>query len=90
MRDHPIFLESIRRIRQLLGDQAQADPALAAALAALDPARGPRRPATREDDVTTGLVELLGEPGRHARVAVGVAELPLGAAVEVAVVALID
>jgi enamine deaminase RidA (YjgF/YER057c/UK114 family) len=36
------------------------------------------------------LVELLGEAGRHARVAVGVAELPLGAAVEVAVVALID
>ncbi|MEB3186557.1 MAG: RidA family protein [bacterium] len=29
------------------------------------------------------LVEILGEAGRHARAAVGVAELPLGAAVEV-------
>ena len=36
------------------------------------------------------LVELLGDAGRHARIAVGVQELPLGAAVEVAVVALID
>lgn len=36
------------------------------------------------------LVELLGDAGRHARVAVGVHELPLGAAVEVAVVAAID
>lgn len=36
------------------------------------------------------LVELLGDAGRHARVAVGVQELPLGAAVEVAVVAAID
>ena len=36
------------------------------------------------------LVELLGDAGRHARVAVGVQELPLGAAVEVAVVAVID
>lgn len=36
------------------------------------------------------LVELLGDEGRHARVAVGVSELPLGAAVEVAMVASID
>ncbi|HXF72254.1 MAG TPA: RidA family protein [Actinomycetota bacterium] len=33
------------------------------------------------------LVDLLGEAGRHARAAVGVAELPLGAPVEVALVA---
>ena len=33
------------------------------------------------------LVEILGEDGKHARAAVGVAELPLGASVEVAVVA---
>ena len=33
------------------------------------------------------LVEVFGEAGRHARVAVGVSELPLGAAVEVAVIA---
>lgn len=33
------------------------------------------------------LVEVLGERGRHARAAVGVAELPLGASVEVEVVA---
>lgn len=33
------------------------------------------------------LVEILGEDGRHARIAVGVSELPLGSSVEVAVVA---
>ena len=33
------------------------------------------------------LVDVLGEPGRHARVAVGVASLPLGTSVEVAVTA---
>ncbi len=33
------------------------------------------------------LVEVLGEPGRHARVAIGVASLPLGTSVEVAVTA---
>lgn len=32
------------------------------------------------------LVEVFGEPGKHAREAVGVAELPLGACVEVSVV----
>jgi enamine deaminase RidA (YjgF/YER057c/UK114 family) len=35
------------------------------------------------------LVEVLGEEGRHARLAVGVTELPLGAAVEVGVVAIL-
>ncbi|MBI2237997.1 MAG: RidA family protein, partial [Actinobacteria bacterium] len=35
-------------------------------------------------------VEVFGESGRHARAAVGVAELPLGAPVEVAVVARVD
>lgn len=33
------------------------------------------------------LVEVFGEQGKHARAAVGVSELPLGAAVEVAVIA---
>lgn len=33
------------------------------------------------------LVEIFGEPGRHARAAVGVVELPLGAPVEVVVTA---
>lgn len=33
------------------------------------------------------LVDVLGEEGKHARAAVGVAELPLGASVEVALVA---
>lgn len=33
------------------------------------------------------LVEIFGEAGRHARAAVGVAELPLGATVEVAMIA---
>jgi enamine deaminase RidA (YjgF/YER057c/UK114 family) len=36
------------------------------------------------------LVEIFGDLGRHARAAVGVAELPLGASVEVAIVAKID
>lgn len=36
------------------------------------------------------LVEILGDDGRHARAAVGVAELPLGASVEVAIVAAVD
>jgi enamine deaminase RidA (YjgF/YER057c/UK114 family) len=35
------------------------------------------------------LAEVLGEDGRHARAAVGVASLPLGASVEVAVTALV-
>ena len=35
------------------------------------------------------LVEIFGEQGRHARAAVGVAELPLGATVEVVVTAVI-
>lgn len=33
------------------------------------------------------LVDVLGQPGRHARAAIGVASLPLGASVEVAVIA---
>jgi enamine deaminase RidA (YjgF/YER057c/UK114 family) len=36
------------------------------------------------------LAEVLGEPGRHARAAVGVASLPLGACVEVALTAAIS
>ena len=36
------------------------------------------------------LVEIFGERGKHARAAVGVAELPLGAPVEVALVAELD
>ncbi len=36
------------------------------------------------------LVEVFGETGRHARAAVGVAELPLGAPVEVTVLAKVD
>jgi enamine deaminase RidA (YjgF/YER057c/UK114 family) len=36
------------------------------------------------------LVEVLGERGRHARAAVGVAELPMGAAVEVEFVAKLE
>jgi precorrin-8X/cobalt-precorrin-8 methylmutase len=35
--DHPIFIESIRRIRVLLAEQEAADPVLAAQLAALTP-----------------------------------------------------
>jgi enamine deaminase RidA (YjgF/YER057c/UK114 family) len=36
------------------------------------------------------LLEIFGEAGRHARIAVGVGELPIGASVEVAVTAEID
>lgn len=36
------------------------------------------------------LAEMLGEPGKHARVAVGVASLPLGACVEVAISAAVS
>jgi enamine deaminase RidA (YjgF/YER057c/UK114 family) len=32
-------------------------------------------------------VDVLGQPGRHARAAIGVSSLPLGASVEVAVTA---
>ena len=48
---------------------------------------------TQQPSVANGasdvLVEIFGEQGRHARAAVGVAELPLGASVEVGVTALI-
>jgi enamine deaminase RidA (YjgF/YER057c/UK114 family) len=48
---------------------------------------------TQQPTVANGasdvLVEIFGERGRHARAAVGVAELPLAASVEVAVTALI-
>jgi enamine deaminase RidA (YjgF/YER057c/UK114 family) len=42
---------------------------------------------TVADGASDLLAEVLGEDGRHARVAAGAAELPLGAPVEVAVVA---
>jgi enamine deaminase RidA (YjgF/YER057c/UK114 family) len=46
---------------------------------------------TDESKVANGasdlLVEVFGDAGRHARAAVGVAELPLGASVEVALLA---
>ena len=42
------------------------------------------------DGASTMLVDVLGEPGKHARAAVGMASLPLGACVEVAVTAEVD
>ena len=42
------------------------------------------------DGASTLLGEVLGEDGRHARAAVGMASLPLGASVEVAVTAEVD
>ncbi|MGH2659625.1 MAG: RidA family protein [Actinomycetota bacterium] len=49
---------------------------------------------TEQPQVANGasdvLVEIFGEPGKHARAAIGVAELPRGAPVEVMVVAKID
>jgi enamine deaminase RidA (YjgF/YER057c/UK114 family) len=41
------------------------------------------RQATVINGASDLLVELFGEAGRHARSAVGVSELPLGAAVEI-------
>lgn len=78
----------------------QALAALRAALGSLDRVRRVVRVTvyvasaegfTAQPAVANGasdlLVEVFGEAGRHARVAVGVAELPLGAPVEVELVA---
>ncbi len=66
-------LENIRRILRLTGYVASAEG------------------FHRQPDVVNGASELIGavfgEAGRHARTAVGVAELPLGAPVEVELVA---
>lgn len=77
----------------------QALAALRAALGSLDRVKGVVRvdvfvasaPGfTDQPTVANGasdlLVEIFGEEGRHARAAVGVAELPRGASVEVAIV----
>lgn len=42
------------------------------------------------DGASDLLLEVFGDAGRHARIAVGVVELPLGASVEVALVATVD
>ncbi|GIU99841.1 MAG: hypothetical protein KatS3mg014_1457 [Actinomycetota bacterium] len=78
----------------------QALSALRAALGSLDRVEGILKvdvfvasaPGfTEQPQVANGasdvLVEIFGEAGQHARAAVGVAELPLGASVEVALVA---
>jgi enamine deaminase RidA (YjgF/YER057c/UK114 family) len=81
----------------------QALSALRDALGSLDRVRGIARldvfvasaPGfTDQPKVANGasdvLLEIFGEAGRHARIAVGVGELPIGASVEVAVTAEID
>jgi enamine deaminase RidA (YjgF/YER057c/UK114 family) len=81
----------------------QALAALREALGSLDRVRGIAKvdvfvasaPGfTDQSKVANGasdlLVELFGDDGRHARAAVGVPELPLGAAVEVALVAVVE
>jgi enamine deaminase RidA (YjgF/YER057c/UK114 family) len=81
----------------------QALSALKEALGSLDRVRGivqvtvfvASAPGfTEQPKVANGASDLLvgvfGETGRHARAAVGVAELPLGAAVEVTVLAKVD
>jgi enamine deaminase RidA (YjgF/YER057c/UK114 family) len=81
----------------------QALAALREALGSLDRVRGIAKvdvfvasaPGfTDQSTVANGasdlLVEVFGDQGRHARAAVGVAELPLGAAVEVALVAVVE
>lgn len=80
----------------------QALAALREALGSLDRVRGIAKvdvfvasaPGfTDQSKVANGasdlLVEVFGDEGRHARAAVGVRELPLGAAVEVALVAVV-
>lgn len=81
----------------------QALAALREALGSLDRVRGIAKvdvfvasaPGyTDQSKVANGasdlLVEVFGDDGRHARAAVGVPELPLGAAVEVALVATVE
>jgi len=81
----------------------QALAALREALGSLDRVRGVAKvdvfvasaPGfTDQSKVANGasdlLVEVFGDDGRHARAAVGVPELPLGAAVEVALVAVVQ
>ncbi len=81
----------------------QALSALKAALGSLDRVRGiiqvtvfvASAPGfTDQPKVANGasdlLVQVFGEAGKHARAAIGVAELPLGAPVEVAVLAKMD
>ena len=81
----------------------QALAALRDALGSLDRVRGIARvdvfvasaPGFTDQPVVANgasdlLVEVFGDEGRHSRAAVGVAELPLGVPVEVALVALID
>jgi enamine deaminase RidA (YjgF/YER057c/UK114 family) len=81
----------------------QAVSALREALGSLDRVRGivqvtvfvASSPGfTEQPKIANGasdlLVEVFGEPGKHARAAVGVVELPLGAPVEVALIAKFD
>ena len=81
----------------------QALSALRDALGSLDRVRGIAQLAvfvasapgfTEQPKVANGasdvVVEIFGESGKHARVAVGVVALPLGASVEVAVTAEVD
>jgi enamine deaminase RidA (YjgF/YER057c/UK114 family) len=78
----------------------QALSALRAALGSFGPLRGIAQvtvyiAATPEfvdhpkvaDGASEALVEILGDAGKHARAAVGMASLPLGASIEVAVIA---
>ena len=83
--------------------EAAADQALEEALGSLDRIRGIAKvdvfvasaPGfTDQSKVANGasdlLVDVFGDEGRHARAAVGVPELPLGAAVEIALVAVVE
>ena len=76
MRDHPIFTESLFRIRELLLARAAADPELAARLEALDPLERDvlERCIHSSGDVTIG-ADLLFSCGACAR---GVAALVAG------------
>ncbi|MFM7719345.1 MAG: RidA family protein [Actinomycetota bacterium] len=81
-------LQSIAALRAALGD---LDRVAGIAQVTVFVASAPG--FTEQPRVANGaselLVELLGDDGRHARAAVGVSELPLGAAVEVAVTAIL-
>jgi enamine deaminase RidA (YjgF/YER057c/UK114 family) len=73
LKHHLGSLDRVRRIVRLVGY--------------INSAPGFQDQAKVMDGASDLLVEIFGENGRHARVSVGVSELPLGAAVEIEMIA---
>jgi enamine deaminase RidA (YjgF/YER057c/UK114 family) len=82
-------LQALAALRQVLGslDRVRGIVRLAVFVASAPGFTDQPKVANGASDV---LAEVFGEAGRHARVAVGVAELPLGAPVEVEVTAEVE